>query len=134
MIFGFKGRQWLQRERDKLYAERRAFQEEQTNIILSFETRKEELDELKSEFLKKEHDLLVRVVNERTMLQQNQKEFEVQRNADIIRLRKEAEELEICFAQVQNALAAIEAIRKDYELKNRHVSVIMLTTKLRSLK
>uniref|UniRef100_A0AC34G5L0 Uncharacterized protein n=1 Tax=Panagrolaimus sp. ES5 TaxID=591445 RepID=A0AC34G5L0_9BILA len=110
-----EGREWIQKERDKLYAEKRAFQEEQTNIIVTFENRKEELDDLKSEFLKKEHDLLVRVVNERSILQQQQREFELQRNADIIRLRKEAEELEVCFAQVQNALAAIESIRKDYE-------------------
>uniref|UniRef100_A0A914Y580 Uncharacterized protein n=1 Tax=Panagrolaimus superbus TaxID=310955 RepID=A0A914Y580_9BILA len=127
-----EGREWIQKERDKLYAEKRAFQEEQTNIILTFENRKEELDDLKSEFLKKEHDLLVRVVNERSTLQQQQREFELQRNADIIRLRKEAEELEVCFAQVQNALAAIESIRKDYELKNRHlqINVDMLTEHL----
>ena len=82
---------------------------------------KENLEDTKSEFLKKEHDLLVRVVNERTILEQKERQFEVQRNADIIRIRKEAEELEACFTQIQNALFAIEQIRKDYEIKNRNV-------------
>uniref|UniRef100_A0A7E4W769 TACC_C domain-containing protein n=1 Tax=Panagrellus redivivus TaxID=6233 RepID=A0A7E4W769_PANRE len=116
------GRRWIQQERQKLLVEKKAFQDEQIGIITTVEQKKEDLEELKSDFLKKEHDLLVRVINERTMLTETQRQFELQRNADIIRLRKEAEELEVCFNQVQNALIAIDALRKEYELKNKHVS------------
>ena len=41
----------------------------------------------KEEFLRREHDLLARVLNERALLEIEKREFRQQRDADILRLR-----------------------------------------------
>ena len=76
---------------------------------------------LQAEFLSKEHDLLVRVVNEKSLLEVARRDFERQRNADIVRLREEAGHLERCLLQVDNARRALDRARREYEAKRGEV-------------
>lgn len=69
----------------------------------------------------REHDLLIRVVNEKSVLELERREFERQRNGDVNRLRDEAEHLEQCLLQVENARNALEQARHEYEEKNAQV-------------
>ncbi|KAI1700877.1 hypothetical protein DdX_16440 [Ditylenchus destructor] len=117
-----QGRKWLEEERRRLHIERVAFQEEQAAILDLIEQKKEELDSHKNEFLNREHDLLIRVVNEKALFEQQRKDFERQRNADVNRLREEAEHLEKCLTQVENARRAFERARKEYDQKNEQLN------------
>uniref|UniRef100_A0A915CZG4 Peptidase S1 domain-containing protein n=1 Tax=Ditylenchus dipsaci TaxID=166011 RepID=A0A915CZG4_9BILA len=123
------GRQWLEEERHRLQAQRVAFQEEQTTIVQFIEQKKERATRqqgihIEGEFLAREHDLLIRVVNEKALLEQQRREFEQQRNADVNRLRDEAEHLEKCLLQVENARRALEKARRDYEQKHEQLNEI----------
>ncbi|KAF7632885.1 hypothetical protein Mgra_00007744 [Meloidogyne graminicola] len=102
-----EGRKWLEEQRNLSQTERRAFQEEQS---------------LLSEFLRREHDLLARVLNE---------QFKQQRDADILRLRlictdnknknpsrEEAEYLEHCLNQTESAKTAMENAKSEFERRN----------------
>uniref|UniRef100_A0A914C5P2 Uncharacterized protein n=1 Tax=Acrobeloides nanus TaxID=290746 RepID=A0A914C5P2_9BILA len=112
-----QGRRWLESEKTEFMSEKLAFQEEQSYILQFLDQKRQEMEELKSDFITKEHDLLVRVVNERNILDQMKNEFLIQRNADIIRIRDEAEHLERCLIQVENAYQGLEKARIDYEQK-----------------
>jgi len=112
-----EGRRWVEEERKRLEAHRQAFQEEQAAILDSIEQKKEELDRLKTSFLSSEHDLLLRVVNERALLEQQRRSFERQRNSDVARLRHEAENLERYLLHVNQARRALESSQKGYERK-----------------
>jgi sRNA-binding protein len=61
----------------------------------------------------------VRVVNERAQLDEQKREFQRQRNADIMRMREEAEHLERCLQQVEQSHQALERTRKELEEKHR---------------
>ncbi|KAH7695902.1 hypothetical protein AAVH_37034, partial [Aphelenchoides avenae] len=117
-----EGRRWIEAEREKLSAERMAFQEEQLGITEYLELRRDELEAYKTEFLTKEHDLLTRVVNEKALLEAQRRDFERQRSADVMRLREEAEHLERCLVQVENAQRALDNSRKEYEAKNKQLN------------
>ncbi|CAD5216823.1 unnamed protein product [Bursaphelenchus okinawaensis] len=117
-----EGRQWVLSERIKLEAERKAFQEEQNEILSQIEERKTELDKLRTDFVTKEHDLLVRVVNERHKLDEERRTFERQRNADINRMREEAEHLEKCFMEVQRSHQALQVTQFEVELEKKKVA------------
>jgi len=41
----------------------------------------------KAEFLRREHDLLARILNERALLEIEKREFRQQRDADVFRLK-----------------------------------------------
>lgn len=56
------------------------------------------------------------------MLEQTKNDFARQRSSDIIRIREEAEHLERCLIQVENAFQGLEKARKDYEQKNLQVT------------
>lgn len=45
-------------------------------------------------FLKEQHDLLFRVINEKSLLDEERNSFFVQRNADITRIKEEAQKLD----------------------------------------
>ena len=64
------------------------FSKEEQELVLDWiERAKEQLEAEKAEFLRREHDLLVRVLNERALLEQERREFIRQRDADVSRLR-----------------------------------------------
>jgi len=107
----------LDDERKTMGVERKAFQEEQMLILDWIERKREELDSIKSEFLTKEHDLLVRVVNEKTLVEQERLDFERRRNADVARIHHEAVQLEASLAQVENAKNSLIRARSEYRRK-----------------
>ena len=74
-----------------------------------------------TDFIAKEHDLLVRVVNERETLNEERRLFQRQRNGDIVRMREEAAHLESCLVQVEQANAALERSRGALEAKYRDI-------------
>lgn len=67
--------------------------------------------------------MLIRVVNEKAILEQQRRDFERQRASDVARLRKEAEYLEQCLIQVDNARNALNNARFEYEKKNQQVNL-----------
>ncbi|KAI6185123.1 hypothetical protein M3Y99_01958700 [Aphelenchoides fujianensis] len=116
-----EGRRWLEAEKRKVRAEQTAFQQEQSEILVQIESKRAELEQYRTEFITKEHDLLVRVVNEREQLNAEKREFQRQRNADIQRMREEAEHLERCLIQVEQAHQALERSRKEVDEKHREL-------------
>ena len=82
-----QGRKWLEEQREVGQIERRAFQEEQTQLLDWIEKAKEQLEVDKAEFLRREHDLLARILNERALLEIEKREFRQQRDADVFRLK-----------------------------------------------
>uniref|UniRef100_A0A1I8BQ48 Chromosome partition protein Smc n=1 Tax=Meloidogyne hapla TaxID=6305 RepID=A0A1I8BQ48_MELHA len=102
-----EGRNWLEEQREISQTERQAFQEEQTLLLEWIE---------KAEFLQREHDLLVRVLNERALLEIEKREFRQQRDADI--LREEAEHLEQCLDQAESAKNAMEGAKNEFERRS----------------
>jgi len=82
-----EGRKWLEEQREVGQIERRAFQEEQTQLLDWIEKAKEQLEVDKAGFLRREHDLLARILNERALLEIEKREFRQQRDADVFRLK-----------------------------------------------
>ncbi|CAK5074157.1 unnamed protein product [Meloidogyne enterolobii] len=114
-------KKWLEEQREVGHIERRAFQEEQTQLLDWIEKAKEQLEVDKAEFLRREHDLLARILNERALLEIEKREFRQQRDADVFRLKEEAEHLEQCLNQAENAKIAMENAKKEFERRSSQV-------------
>nr|CAD2161961.1 unnamed protein product [Meloidogyne enterolobii] len=117
-----EGRKWLEEQREVGHIERRAFQEEQTQLLDWIEKAKEQLEVDKAEFLRREHDLLARILNERALLEIEKREFRQQRDADVLRLKEEAEHLEQCLNQAENAKIAMENAKKEFERRSSQLT------------
>uniref|UniRef100_A0A915MQP7 Uncharacterized protein n=2 Tax=Meloidogyne TaxID=189290 RepID=A0A915MQP7_MELJA len=156
-----EGRKWLEEQREVGQIERRAFQEEQSQLLDWIEKAKEQLEVDKAEFLRREHDLLARILNERALLEIEKREFRQQRDADseafirvtaligeqafirewalirkwasiersipkviiLINLsREEAEHLEQCLNQAENAKVAMENAKKEFERRSSQLT------------
>lgn len=61
------------------------------------------------------------MVNEKAQLEEQRREFQRQRNGDIIRMREEAEHLERCLQQVEQSHKALERTRKELEERHREL-------------
>ncbi|KAI6188757.1 hypothetical protein M3Y98_00388500 [Aphelenchoides besseyi] len=116
-----EGRRWLEEERRRVRSEQNAFQQEQLEILTQIDTKRAEMEQYRTDFITKEHDLLVRVVNEREQLNAEKRDFQRQRNADVLRMREEAEHLERCLIQVEQAHQALERTRKELDEKHREL-------------
>uniref|UniRef100_A0A914HG08 Uncharacterized protein n=1 Tax=Globodera rostochiensis TaxID=31243 RepID=A0A914HG08_GLORO len=95
-----EGRRWLENQRELITAERKAFQEEQSLILDWIEHKKTEMEADKHE----------------------RREFARQRDADVLRLREEAEQLEQSLAQVESARHALLNARRDLEHKGEQLN------------
>lgn len=79
----------MEEERRKISVERQAFQVEQMLILEWIEKKKDELEVMRSDLLAKEHDVIVRVLNEKALIEEERHEFERRKSADVIRIREE---------------------------------------------
>uniref|UniRef100_A0A1I8AQT7 Fas-binding factor 1 n=1 Tax=Steinernema glaseri TaxID=37863 RepID=A0A1I8AQT7_9BILA len=114
-------KQSLEEERRRLADEKQKFKTDQRELLYMLERRKMEIDADKSGFMAEQQNLLVRVMSERAALDEEKKQFARQRDADVARIREEAEQLEHKVLQVDRALGALENARSMYSSKHSHL-------------
>uniref|UniRef100_A0A0K0EL91 TACC_C domain-containing protein n=1 Tax=Strongyloides stercoralis TaxID=6248 RepID=A0A0K0EL91_STRER len=114
----------LEEDRRKLRTDIEHFKKTQLEILDKIENQKIELEKLKANFLTKQHDLLVRVMNERSYIEEENQKFQMQKSMDISRIRSEAEVLEKYAREIENARIFLEDARIKYEQKNQKLNEI----------
>ncbi|CEF60702.1 Hypothetical protein SRAE_X000243500 [Strongyloides ratti] len=114
----------LEEDRRKLKIDIEHFQKSKLEILDKIEYQKIELERLKTNFLTKQHDLLVRVMNERSYIEEENQKFQMQKSMDISRIRSEAETLEKYAREIENARMFLEDARIKYEQKNQKLNEI----------
>uniref|UniRef100_A0A0N5A0F5 TACC_C domain-containing protein n=1 Tax=Parastrongyloides trichosuri TaxID=131310 RepID=A0A0N5A0F5_PARTI len=114
----------LEEDKQKLKLDIQHFQKSKLEILDKIESQKIELERLKTNFLTKQHDLLVRVMNERAFIEEESQKFQMQKSMDISRIRLEAETLEKYAREIENARIYLEEARIKYEQKNQKLNEI----------
>uniref|UniRef100_A0A0N5BVJ8 TACC_C domain-containing protein n=1 Tax=Strongyloides papillosus TaxID=174720 RepID=A0A0N5BVJ8_STREA len=114
----------LEEDRRKLKTDINYFQRSKLEILDKIEKQKIELERLKTNFLTKQHDLLIRVMNERAFIEEENQKFQMQKSMDITRIRSEAETLEKYAREIDNARIFLEDARAKYEQKNQKLNEI----------
>jgi hypothetical protein len=92
-------------------------------ILEWMEKKRDELEGLRSDLLDKEHDLLIRIMNEKALMDEERQEFERRKSADVLRLREEANRLESNLTQAENARNALLQSKQEYKRKIEQVKV-----------
>ncbi|CAJ0566595.1 unnamed protein product, partial [Mesorhabditis spiculigera] len=111
----------IREEWNRLGAERKVFKEDQKFVLDSIEKQKRTLEAAKESFLKEQHDLLIRVSNEKEGLDRELQQFHVKRTADVRRLKEEATQLQQRIQNVQLAEEHAESLRQHYETKYKQL-------------
>ncbi|KAL3981426.1 hypothetical protein ACH3XW_43045 [Acanthocheilonema viteae] len=107
----------VREERQKLNAEKEAFKNEQLRILNAAEQQKIEIEASKSNFLRDQHDLIIRVMAAKSSLEAEKSAFDSQRQQDVSRLKMEAEQLDHKLKEVQNAEDILQNTQRIYEQK-----------------
>ncbi|GMT36399.1 hypothetical protein PFISCL1PPCAC_27696, partial [Pristionchus fissidentatus] len=112
---------WKAREEwNRLNAEKEVFRQDHKFVLERLERQRAEFESTKASygsFLREQHDLLVRVSNERIALDGERNEFTTQRNGDLRRIREEAKALELRSRNIQVADAHVEELKRFYYAK-----------------
>uniref|UniRef100_A0A915PUY0 Uncharacterized protein n=1 Tax=Setaria digitata TaxID=48799 RepID=A0A915PUY0_9BILA len=114
----------VREERQKLNTEKEVFKNEQLKILDAAEQQKIEIEASKSNFLRQQHDLLLRVMAAKSSLEAEKSAFDAQRDRDVARLKMEAEQLDHKLREVQNAEDILQNTQRIYEQKYQQLVVL----------
>ncbi|VDK85601.1 unnamed protein product [Litomosoides sigmodontis] len=107
----------VREERQKLSAEKEIFKSEQLRILDATEQQKIQIETSKFNFLRDQHDLIMRVMAAKSSLEAEKSVFDEQRLQDVTRLKIEAEQLDHKLKEVQNAEEILQNTQRIYEQK-----------------